>query len=295
MAQELPSKITQDRSPRFPSGTLQESIEHIAKIYAGLGRAPAPAEALVKAVGYQALSGTARTVLACLSYYGLTMREGNNHRVSELALRIIRPTSEGDKAKAISQAAFEPALFAQLHEEHAETSEDLLGTLLIHRGFTEDGSKKAARVFKENLAYIAQFRQGVVEKETPVTPLLPASTPAVAAYPGPNVSQPPKSQMITHAIAANELPVPIGDNLIARVPFPMTEEDFDLFIGTLTLWKKKLIGGAARSLRREATWRNKDTDLPVIVIGEMVAPDGRHFYRIEGSNTGVPVDEVRFN
>jgi len=28
---------------------------------------------------------------------------------------------------------------------------------------------------------------------------------------------------------------------VARIPFPMTEDDFDLLIGTLNLWKKKLI------------------------------------------------------
>lgn len=43
------------------------------------------------------------------------------------------------------------------------------------------------------------------------------------------------------AMHPNELPVPIGDGLVARVPFPMTEEDFELLIGTLQLWKKKLV------------------------------------------------------
>jgi len=39
----------------------------------------------------------------------------------------------------------------------------------------------------------------------------------------------------------NELTVPIGDNLAARVPFPMSEDDFKLFIDTLNLWKKKIV------------------------------------------------------
>jgi hypothetical protein len=39
-----------------------------------------------------------------------------------------------------------------------------------------------------------------------------------------------------------ELPVPIADGLVARVPFPIPEEDFDLLIETLKLWKRKLIG-----------------------------------------------------
>jgi len=29
-----------------------------------------------------------------------------------------------------------------------------------------------------------------------------------------------------------------ASNRVARIPFPMTEDDFDLLIGTLNLWKK---------------------------------------------------------
>ena len=38
-----------------------------------------------------------------------------------------------------------------------------------------------------------------------------------------------------------ELPILVGaSNRVARIPFPMTEDDFELLIGTLNLWKKKL-------------------------------------------------------
>lgn len=38
-----------------------------------------------------------------------------------------------------------------------------------------------------------------------------------------------------------ELPILVGPGKVARIPFPMSEEDFDLFVGTLQLWKKKLV------------------------------------------------------
>lgn len=38
-----------------------------------------------------------------------------------------------------------------------------------------------------------------------------------------------------------ELPVPLDNDLVARVPYPMTEEDFTLLIATLQLWKKRLV------------------------------------------------------
>jgi hypothetical protein len=38
-----------------------------------------------------------------------------------------------------------------------------------------------------------------------------------------------------------ELPILVGPNLVARIPFPMTEDDFDLMMATLNLWKHKLV------------------------------------------------------
>ena len=43
------------------------------------------------------------------------------------------------------------------------------------------------------------------------------------------------------SMARKELPVPLDHDLVARVPYPMTEEDFDLLIDTLQLWKKRLV------------------------------------------------------
>ncbi len=43
------------------------------------------------------------------------------------------------------------------------------------------------------------------------------------------------------SMARRELPVPLDNDLVARVPYPMTEEDFALLIDTLQLWKKRLV------------------------------------------------------
>ena len=43
------------------------------------------------------------------------------------------------------------------------------------------------------------------------------------------------------SMARKELPVPLDNDLVARVPYPMSEEDFDLLIDTLQLWKKRLV------------------------------------------------------
>ncbi len=43
------------------------------------------------------------------------------------------------------------------------------------------------------------------------------------------------------SMARKELPVPLDNDLVARVPYPMSEEDFALLMDTLQLWKKRLV------------------------------------------------------
>ncbi len=43
------------------------------------------------------------------------------------------------------------------------------------------------------------------------------------------------------SMARRELPVPLDNDLVARVPYPMSEEDFALLMDTLQLWKKRLV------------------------------------------------------
>lgn len=46
--------------------------------------------------------------------------------------------------------------------------------------------------------------------------------------------------------STKELLVPLENDQVARVPYPMSEEDFALFIDTLQLWKKRLVRPSTR-------------------------------------------------
>jgi hypothetical protein len=231
MSEENASKSTQERSPRFPADTLEKTIELIGKLFAQVGRSPVPAEAVAKALDYAGISGASKSTQASLSAYGLLERNGHNQKVSDLAIRIIRPISPKDKQEAINKACFEPSWAATIQNEHSDCSESVLTSVLVHKGFTDEGAKRAARIFKENIEFLK--RNGTL---SPTTASPSPSKTSVNESPKAEVQK----QVMAPSITASELPVPIGENLIARVPFPMSEEDFDLFIGTLNLWKKKL-------------------------------------------------------
>ncbi len=61
------------------------------------------------------------------------------------------------------------------------------------------------------------------------------SVPLPPARPSPERESGPWS------MARRELPVPLDNDLVARVPYPMSEEDFALLMDTLQLWKKRLV------------------------------------------------------
>lgn len=69
---------------------------------------------------------------------------------------------------------------------------------------------------------------------------VPGGSPDRTVAPSPSGGQdfPPKGVPVT---IEKELPILVGENKIARIPFPMTEEDYDLLLGTLALWKKRLL------------------------------------------------------
>ena len=95
------------------------------------------------------------------------------------------------------------------------------------------------------------------------------------------------------------------------VNYPMSEEDFELMLNTLNVWKSKLVKQPARApladnffgfsltpkertFPMQAVWRNKDHDIPVTIVGEMGEQNGVKYFKSQ-SGTGIPENELTFN
>ena len=229
MTTESGAKNTHERSPRFPSETLVDAIGRLEKFMTELGRGIAPAEAAAKAIGFGGLSGASRAALASLSYYGFLDKQGQGYRLSDLALRVIRPLNDSDKLLALREAHLSPKLFSEIEKEHSECSEKALANLLQHKEFTEEGAKRAAWVFKDNVKFLES--SGYIDTK-------PKGSFSSAAS---GKHERPFTPNHSTEIMPKELSIPLGENLVASIPFPMSEEDFKLLIGTLNLWKNKLV------------------------------------------------------
>src|SRR5437899_98923 len=106
------------RSPNYPGISLPEAISRISMIHSKEQHLPASREVLAKHCGYNGLNGASLKILSALGKYGLLEEvNGDKMRVSPLAMNILYPASDTEKAKSIREAALSPQLFAEMAEE----------------------------------------------------------------------------------------------------------------------------------------------------------------------------------
>lgn len=138
------------RSPNYPAMSLTQCIGWAEGLWRKEKRTPVSPDVVIKALGYQTLSGASRTALASLKQYGLLEKTPQGLRLSELAMRILHPPSAEHRGLAISEAASTPALFRELKESHADASDDALRShLLIAKGFSEAGTRAVIKAFRD--------------------------------------------------------------------------------------------------------------------------------------------------
>lgn len=173
-ATPMESPKTKERSPNYPSVTLTAAVELAGKFYEKEKRTTVSTEAAVKALGYGAVSGTARTVLASLRQYGLLETGKDGVRISDLAMEVIHnPIGSAERTKALKEAAMRPPLIVELFASHADASDDSLRAFLItKRKFAPDATGRFIPAFREaiQIARLSGVDSGENDKRGGGTP-----------------------------------------------------------------------------------------------------------------------------
>jgi hypothetical protein len=83
------------------------------------------------------------------------------------------------------------------------------------------------------------------------------------------------------------------------VPSKMNKSEYDLLKeqidSSLRVLLKTSVIADPQPYPRPATWKNADHDQPVIVIGELgPGPDGKRYFKVQGSASGIPENELEF-
>lgn len=147
-------KISKTRSPNYPKIGLTRAIELARMTYDSALTSPIDTGTAMQLMGYQADSGPARSALSAVKKYGLIEGRDQALKITELALRILQPMNEEEKATAILDAAFRPALFLEIKNQFGEKlpSDIVLTAYLVRtHGFNPNGAKIFVKTFQDTV------------------------------------------------------------------------------------------------------------------------------------------------
>ena len=144
------------RSPNYPAFGLGEAMQKIETLYKAQHTHGAPREVVARGLGYNGLNGASATSISALGKYGLLERHGEDHRVSERAMRILHPHSPAEKAEAIREAAFAPPLFQELADKFPGRlpAEEVLRNYLIRNAFAPSAVSSVILAYRETMELV---------------------------------------------------------------------------------------------------------------------------------------------
>jgi len=304
------------RSPNFPSATLEDALANVSTLYEKDKLAATSPEVLVGHLGYNKLHGTSRRVLSSIKNYGLIDELSDNRfKVSDSAYRLINSDLNSPAAiDLLREAALKPAIFRSIIEEYdgdIPSDKTLISYLVLDRGFTPDGAGLFAKVLRENVEF-ANISNKLFSKNAEETAPAKGDSDMIAQQ-RTQQAPTPNSPLVGGQRTAENLNLPmVGTNETvlnfkisrkseARIIFygeDITQEAIDQLSALLTTSKIVYPTQAEleneKNRHRHAIWKNKDHDQPVTVTGKLGERDGKQYYSITESSTGISEDELNF-
>ncbi len=293
------------RSPAYPLFDLEAAVGKARMLYTAQGKHDGHLHTVMRSIGYDRPTGLAQRAVAALDQFGLVEQTGEKDtrrvKLTELARDVLElPASDPRHPAALKTAALSPKIYAHLWERYgpgALPSDDVMRShLLRDKEFNGDAADSVLETFRATVLFakldkLDGVQDGTTLKQDPAVKQEFVLNPGPEKKTDPPAANPQTIPLMVPTLPSQELPVLIGPGMIARIPFPMNEDDFDLLIGTLNLWKKRLVK-AADSVRA-AIWRNNDFDKPVVIVGELGEKDGEKYYQTS-EGTVIPGSQLTF-
>jgi hypothetical protein len=245
-------KQRRTRSPSYPAVSLRDAIEKARVFWENEKRHSAPIDAAAKDWNYDVKSSAVPTTVAALRKYGLLEDVGaggkqRQLRLTDSALKIIL-NEEGnpERQSEIKAAALRPNLHRELWAKYGEqlpSDQTLRSWLLLDKRFNPASVAGFINNYKETISFAKLTSSDIVtdtttetdEEEQPEQHLQTSPLAAQKRSRGDlGFTAPPMTANIRYL----PIPLDIGD---APIPVGMSEDDFNLLLETLQLWKKKIV------------------------------------------------------
>lgn len=201
--------MTRARSPQYPSLSLPQAIDLVAKLHKSNRTSVITRETAAKDMGYSGLTGRSLTVLAALAQFGLIEKAGKGDiKVTRRAVDILHSVEESDRAEAIQEAAFAPGLFQQLRDRFPEgvPSQNALRSYLIQMEFGDVAIGPAISAYLETNSFAANAKEsgrtgdGDEKREGGDTSLAIPEVPVTQVHTPPTPTFTPPAGMVADAI-----------------------------------------------------------------------------------------------
>jgi hypothetical protein len=256
---QLPAAVKKrTRSPGYPVIDLPEAIKRAKLLWDNEQRHSFPLDSI--RAHWEIPGSSVHRLISALRQFGLLdALEKKTYRLSTLAATIIVEPSGSEKwREAVQTAALNTRIYAELYDKYGlslPSDATLSSFLILEKYFNKRsvgpfiGGFRATMSFA-NLSDDASFNEG---KDSGVNEKSATSEPDENArqeheYHVRRKEPKKKDQEID---MTQELPIPVGDGRVVTVPYPMSEDDFEILLDTLNLWKRKLVSQAKEESDQE--------------------------------------------
>lgn len=223
------------RSPRFPFILLEEAVELLRKLdaYQSDRSKTLKRPEILKALDYASFHGAAVKTIGAMRAYDLLEKNDDGLRISPVGAAILDAASDESRRPHLQKAALSPLTFRNLWRTARHKKRPELIELLLSRGFTEQGAKRASRIYRKN-----DVLAGLQALE--LEPELPERNPAKKKR-APNAKKQARNRQAANAnVQPNMLRLPLSTG-VAIVPKGITREEFKLLMETLRAWRGQLV------------------------------------------------------
>jgi hypothetical protein len=250
-------QVARTRSPAYPSLTLEAAIEKARIAYGHIKRSAVPLDTMAAVWESNAKSSATLLGVSSLKKYGLLEDyEVDKRRVfkltqSALAL-LLGPQDTPERASLIKQAALSPRIHAEIWSHFGgdlPSDVALKQYLLLDKSFNDSAVDAFIKSFRETISFAQLTQNDIVtsvdtfkdDTEDEQTSNVTATEESVKSLPPPPQIQ-TTSTLSASSVVLREFnfPLPTGTATV-RVPFPLTEEDYDSLIKTLRNFRDGLV------------------------------------------------------
>jgi hypothetical protein len=226
------------RSPRFPFLPLEEAIDLLRKLdaFSNDRETPLKQPQMLKALDYASFHGAAVKTIGALRAYDLLIKNGDGLSISPVGAKILDANSDDERREFLQRAALSPLTFRMIWRNARHLSRPELKDLLLGRGFTEPGARRASKIYRRNDEFAGlqtlelepelpprgEGRQAMIQRKQAARKMARAGR-GPAARP-----------------CTDMLRLPLGGR-VAVIPKGMKEEEYALLMQTLRAWKEQLV------------------------------------------------------